>query len=306
MHHPDCEHFADGGMIRENQEIENNPDLSIDHSVLAHGLLHLLTKAGHTRSEDPERPAEDHIHAVRTGRKDLESKSEHILDLTHEHKIKTDPKRVESLREHLEDLRLNPQKLLDIGGDLGGSMPDHAAALAAKGAQVMNHFEMIKPKPSQLSPLSPVIPPSSMEEARYRRQLGIAEDPSSIYQSVKEGRLQPEDLNTVRALYPKLLGKMQEHLTGAIVNAKTQEKPIAHKQRMGLGMVLGQPLGFIDSPQAAQAIIKANGTPQQPAPPPIGKGKKTGATAQTQKTIDKVNDLYETPLEASQIAMKQS
>src|SRR5665213_2708296 len=51
-HHEDFEHYAEGGQVEANQEFEQNPDLSLDHSIVAHGLLHLLTKTGHSRSED--------------------------------------------------------------------------------------------------------------------------------------------------------------------------------------------------------------------------------------------------------------
>lgn len=302
-HSPECEHFADGGEVQANQEFQNNPDLSFDHSVVQHGLNHLLTKTGHSKSEDPNRVAEDHLDSVRRGRKALEVHSKNLFETSKEHQIESDPAHVESLKAHLYDLRMDPSKVLDVGGSLGGVLPDHAGMFGAKTATIMNYAEAIRPKSQQLNPMSAPIPPSKMDEAKYQRQLAVAEKPQIIYQAIKGGTLQPDDLHTVQTLYPKLFEQMRNQATESIINSRTDGKEIPYKQRAALSLLIGQPLDYTQSPAAAQAIIMANGGAQSSQQKPQEK-KKSGATAQTQKTIAKTDDLYETPIESSLIDKK--
>jgi hypothetical protein len=301
-HQPGCEHYADGGMVAENAEIHNNPELSIDHTILHDGLLHALTKAGHTKSEDPNRVVDEHLDAIRRGRKELENHSKNILETKKEHRIESNPNHVADLKTHLEDLNANPHKLLELGGSLADSLPDHAGALGAKAAAVMNHLQAIKPKPQQLNPMSEPIPPTKGDESRYNRQLAIMQNPAMLYQGIKDGTLSPEDLNTARAVYPKLVERMRDQTTSALIDAKTQGKHVSYKHKHGLGALLGQPLDWSQSPAAAQAIIAANGT-QQPQGAKGGK-KKTGATAATLKQINKADSMEASPIEERQMERK--
>jgi len=303
-HQPGCEHFADGGMIEANNEITTNPELSLDNAIISHGLAHLLTKTGHSKSEDPMRAAHDHIDHIRRGRKELEHHSKNIFETKKEHQIKSDPEQVKELKSHLEDFQINPHKLLELGGSLNDSMPDHQGALGAKMAAIMNHMHLIKPSPRQMDPMSAPIPPTKIEEAKYHRQLALMQNPMLAYQGVKDGMINPDDMQTLGAVYPKLLDKMKTQTMGALVDSRMQEKPVSYKHKMGLGTLLGQPLDYTQTPAAAQAIVMANGGAQAPSQQQKGKEKKSGATAQTQKTIEKTDSLAETKTEESLIEQK--
>ena len=66
---------------------------------------------------------------------------------------------------------------------------------------------------------------------------------------------------------------MKTQTTGALIDAKTQEKPISYKHRLGLGKLLGHPLDFSASPMASQAIMRANAVAQAPQQQPEKKSK---------------------------------
>ena len=55
LHKDDCEHYASGGVIAENQKFQNDPNYALDHTAISHGLLGLLTKVGHSKSHDPHK-----------------------------------------------------------------------------------------------------------------------------------------------------------------------------------------------------------------------------------------------------------
>lgn len=296
-HQESCEHFADGGQVEANQEIGANPALTVDHAVVAHGLLHALTRTGHSKSENLNRPAEDFIEHAHRGRKALRSHAEHHFDSKHE-LPESHGGETEALKTYLAGIRNNPSQLLETGSLPG--LPDHSAALGAKAATASDYFDAIKPKQALPGPLDPVVPPDKMAEQNYNRQLGIAERPLSILAKVRDGTIIPSDLQTLSTLYPNLAQSIQSQAFEALVSAKTNGTKIPYKHKMGLSFLLGQPLDATMTQSAMQAIMQANAGAQTESQGMPGKRSKEGATAATQKTISKVDDLYKTSLEKIQ------
>lgn len=300
-HHESCEHFASGGQVEAQQEFTQNPDLAVDHVAVSQGLHHLLIKSGHTKSENPHKTAQDFLEASQRGRKESQSHSKAVFE-KHD-PVKPDAHRITELKNHLQHLQENPQKLLDIGGDLHSSLPDHAAALGAKTASVVNYFSALKPMASQAAPLDDVTPPSNLQSQHYDRQVALAEHPLHALQLAKEGRLQPEDLKTISTLYPKLHQSIMSGVMDSIVQAKIDKKEIPYKQKVGLSQLMGQPLDSTLSPASMMAIISSQGGSPAPQTAPK-KGSRSGPTAQTQKTIKEADDMALTPLQARQVNRK--
>lgn len=304
-HKPDCEFYSDGGQVEENQEFASHPDLSLDHAIVNHGLLHALTKTGHSRSEDPTRVLVDHRDAARRGRRELQGHSKNLFSQHKDHRIDSDDAHADALGAHLDDLEMNPTKALDVGGALGEQAPAHAAALGAKTATVMNHFRAMKPKSQQFQPIDEVQPPSKEDQANYKRQLAIAQRPQSVIQGMRDGTTSPDDLATLHAIYPKLAQTMQNQAGEALIDAKTNGTEIPYKQKMTLSMMLGQPLDSTMTQGAMMAIIQANGgAKSEQNPEPQKGGKKSGATAATLKAIDKADNMALTPLQKIQTDSK--
>jgi hypothetical protein len=291
-HHKDCEYYAEGGQVEEQQQIHDNPTLALDHIGANNGLLHLLTKTGSNgQSKNPHKHLEDFIDHSKKGGKSVKS---HIAKLMGPEKydMKPDKEGVSALKNHLDSLEMNPEKALDVGGHLGQTLPDHAAALGAKTANALNYFQSIKPRPSQLGPLDRVTQKDKGHEADYDRQLAIAQNPMLTLQHVKKGTIQPQDLKTLHALYPALGQSLVEKSGDALIDSQSKGVKVPYAQKQGLSELMGQPLDSTMAPGVMQLLIKANAPPQ--APQPQGKSKKSGTTASTQKAIDKDVDLSAT------------
>lgn len=294
-HHADCEHFADGGVVEENNELFSKPSLAVDHAVAAHGLLHALTKTGHSKSENSNKAAEDFIDHSRRGRKLMQSHASAHFDPKHDDVVPGKDE-ISGLKNHIDDIRTNPNAMLDTGGNLGLSA--HSSALAAKAVTVSDYFEALKPKQPQPGPLDSKLPPSRIHSQNYDRQIGIAERPLSILGRVKNGTIQPADIQTLSTLYPDLLKSIQEKTFESLVAAKAKGAQIPYKQKMGLSMLLGQPLDSTMTQPVMQSIMQANaGAQTKTQGAPQG---KSGATAETQKTIKGVDKLYLDPLQKIQ------
>ena len=181
-HEMNCEHFAEGGQVEANQEFEAHPGLALDHAIVAHGLLHALTRTGHSKSENMNKPAEDFRDHANRGRKAVKSHADAHFQPKPEHPA-VDKSEIEALRSHLDSIRENPAQLLDSPGLPG--LPAHNAALGAKAAAASEYFDALKPKQTIPGPLDDTTPPDKLSDQNYRRQLGIAERPLSILGRVR-------------------------------------------------------------------------------------------------------------------------
>lgn len=295
-HQENCEHFATGKEVSDNQEMMSNPDLTVDHTVAQHGLLRTMTHTGTSRSADDNRPVQDFVEHARKGRAKAH---EHVN--THFEKAKTprEDGNLEPLKKHLNHLHENPGAILNVGGNLGHAMPEHVAALTAKTTAAAMYLKSIKPSGEQAGPMDRVMRPDKQAVLNYDRQMQIAEQPLSILPRIKNGTVQPQDMVTLVTLYPQLAQSLKSKAFEKVVDAQTTGKAIPYKQKLGLSHLLNMPLDSTMTPQAMQAIIMSAPAPQPP------QAKKGGATAQTQKTIDKADAMEATPLQSRQINKKQ-
>ncbi len=290
----------------EKQDPEKIADLIHEHPLSGGAsrkslspIMGRLAQPLQSQEPHPEglRSAIDYLNSSMKGQDKLKS---HFSGLLGSGKMKVDETKEsrDQLKKHLDSLQEDPSQMLDIGGSLGHYLPDHAAALGYQSAIATQYLNGIKPKTTQLAPLDTLEATDKAAEAKYDRQLDIAQNPLLVLQHVKDGTLLPSDLMTVSTLYPGLHKVMVKQATEQLVEAKTKDMEIPYKQKQTMSMLLGQPLDFTQSPMAMQAIMKSS-LPMQEPQEPQGKGqKRSGATAAELKQINKVDEMYETPLEA--------
>lgn len=215
-------------------------------------------------------------------------------------KRKPDQKGREALKKYLEEVKENPQKLLEVGGSLGHYMPEQAASLGALAATSTQYLDSLKPKPMQNLPLDAMQPVDKNAEAKYDRQLDVAQQPLLILQHVKDGTLQPQDLVTLKTIYPGLYKSFLDKAGEALITAKHEKTEIPYKQKRALSMLLGTPLDSTMTTASMQAIIKSQG-PQQVQQQAKGPKKATSVEI---NQINKVDKLAQTPIESRQIDSK--
>lgn len=216
-------------------------------------------------------------------------------------KLKPDDNARTALNDHLKSLQEDPSKLLNIGGNLGHYMPHQATKLGALGTTAIQYFDTIRPKPIQNAPLDTVPKVDKMAEGKFNRQLDIAQQPSLAIQHVKDGTLQPNDLVTLKTLYPGLHESMVQKAGQALIKAKNDKIELPYKQKRSLSLLLGQPLDSTMTTGAMQAIMKAQG-PQQMNNQAKAQKKPSLDTEFAQ--INKADKMSLTPLEARQVDRK--
>lgn len=256
-HNEDCAHFASGGEVADNQQFAQDPAMALDHVILEKGLHHVLTKTGHARVKHH---GAEFLDNARRGKKSLDTHAKNLLNPKAE-PIMANADDTKALGEHLESLRMNPASAQDVGGSLGDALPDHQLHLAEKLARASNYFSAIKPFAGHGGSLDKIMPPSKKEQSHYERQLAVAQNPALVYQRAKEAQLQPSDMDTLEAVYPKLHQAMVAKAGDAVVDHKAQGLELPKHAKRGLSTLMKQDLGFLQTPLAMQAIIHAN-TPE--------------------------------------------
>lgn len=293
-----------------NQEHEKAAEHMQGHLVVGNIAIKKLTPILHRlsgplleQSGNPEalRSSVDYLHSAIKGHDALNNHLSQAFD-TKSMDVKHDEKRVEGLKKHLDEIDADPSKALDIGSLLGHYLPTHAAANGALTAAAVDYFKQLKPMKTQMAPLDAITPLDKMAEAKYNRQLGIAENPMLVLKHAKDGTLQSQDLTTIKTLYPGLAKSIADKMTEALIDSKTKGTSLNYKQKQGLSQLMGQPLDSTMTSTSAQAIIQAN-SPKH-APPTPGKGGNQKATKTAVETSEKVNKLYQTTLQARQINKK--
>lgn len=258
-----------------------------------------------SNDHDPEalRSSVDYMNSAIRGHDSLKS---HMGKTIGKDKLSIEPDKesVEKLKKYLENIKENPAQLLDVGGGLGHYMPEHAADLGVLAAKATQYLNAIKPMQQQDHPLDEISPPDKSAMEAWNRHLDIAEKPLIILRHVKEGTLLPQDILTLQTLYPGLHKSMVDKAGESLIDAKNNNKEIPYHQKQSLSLLLGQPLDSTMSPENMQAIIKSAGTQQVQQAQMKNKISQDKATAVELKQINKVNQLYQTPLEAREIEKK--
>lgn len=190
----------------------------------------------------------------------------------------------------------DPQNALQGGDLIAHYLPNHAAGLGELTAKAVNYFNSLKPQQPVNNPMDATPPISKVAEANYNRQLDNAQQPLMLLQHAKKGTLQPQDVTTIRTLYPGLHDQMIRGITEQIINNKNAAMALPYGVKNSLNLLIGgKALDSTMTPSAAQAIIKSQ-EPPQANQPQQKKGRNPSGAELSQ--VNKVNALYQTPEQA--------
>lgn len=168
------------------------------------------------------------------------------------------------LDKQLKALQENENGLLDIGGKVPAYLPKEGTALAQLGANAVNYLNSLRPAPAKQSPLDPEPQVTPEQKNAYVRALQIAEQPLVVVEKIKDGTLLPQDMMTLKTVYPALYTKLASQLTQNLMDAVSNDVKVPYPTRMSLSLFLGQPLDSTLLPMNIQAAqIQAAIAPMQ-------------------------------------------
>lgn len=199
----------------------------------------------------------------------------------------------DKLDKIVDKYKENPDEFMKLtSSEIGHYMPEHQQAMTANLISRLNYLAQQKPMPYKNSPLDREVMPTKAQESRYQSALTIANQPLVILEKAKNGTLKPSDIQDIQALAPDLYNKLIQQISDKMINHKAEEEPIPYNTRMGLSLLLGQP---VDSTMKPESIIAAQPKPTQQSQPQAQGSVKKGTS-----TLGKNNRSYMTPEQASE------
>lgn len=105
--------------------------------------------------------------------------------------------------------------------------------------------------------------PSDSDLASYERRVSTAENPARAILDFGKGKISSEALQTLGALHPDMLGRLQKGLNDAIMTGNIK---LSYPQRLNIGQILGVRADSSLDPQFVMAM-QANHSSQGPGAP---------------------------------------
>lgn len=127
---------------------------------------------------------------------------------------------------------------------------------------------------------------SKSEIAKFERYVRAVEEPLSVIEDLKEGRMSPEAVEALKAVYPQMFAQIQQSVLQRIADNK---QPVSQQAKLQLGLLLGIPTTpslTPDSIMRSQALY----APSQPQGQQQGAGSPkaiAGISESRQTSIDK-------------------
>lgn len=145
---------------------------------------------------------------------------------------------------------------------MGPSFPTVATSYQKSALSSMSYLAQQMPKERPINPQSPqagAIKPSDAEKAKFVRQFGAIEDPTSLLHAAGKGVLTRDMVDAVAATKPATLKDLQSHVTAEL---KTLKEALDPPQAASVKMILGEPVfdrPIAPMPQPKQQVTTAGG-----------------------------------------------
>lgn len=213
---------------------------------------------------------------------------------------------LKDLSDRIDHLASNFNSQLEIGQNLQHYMPDHAQAAASTAGAAIGYLQSLKPTQPQMSPLDTPGVISKAAQYKYDRQLAIAQQPLMVLKHAADGTLIPQDITTIKTIYPTVLANMQQNLSQELIQHTSGGSIVPYKQRYGLGMILGQPIDSTMTQGALQSAIHANAGASAAAQAQNASPKPHKQSQANISQQEKVNSMSATPLQARAMQRKET
>lgn len=195
---------------------------------------------------------------------------------------------LDKLDEQFKSLNSDPQKM---GVNLP-LLPEHSMYANKQLMAQSMYINQQRPNPQPVSMLDHTPAVTNQQKSSFKQTLRIAQQPMSILQRVKDGTVTPKDAQDIKALYPEFADHIAKSLLSEVAKAKASDTHIPYTTRLGLSLVIGQPLDSTMSPQSIQA---AQPVPRQPQQAAQGAKSKGEGQKHSTSSLSKVAGSFKTP-----------
>lgn len=193
------------------------------------------------------------------------------------------------LDKSLQKIDAEPQRLINVAGATGHYMPEHATAAGQVAANAVNYLKSVRPNNEPRSPLDTKVPPTLQQKNAYNRALDIAQQPLVVLHRIQQGRLTPQDVVAFKSMYPALYGRISQKIMDNLADHVQKGNTVPYRTRIGLSLLLGQPLDSTLTPEGIQAA-----QPKQPMAQPGTATQPQSNPKHSMTALNKVPSMYQT------------
>jgi hypothetical protein len=170
-----------------------------------------------------------------------------------------------NITDQVQNLANNPEALVEHMSRKMGPLSTYAptvAGMAHTVAAAATSFLASKvPQKPPTTPLQTQEEPSQSEIFNFSQYYNAINNPTSILKSAKNGTLTQQQVEAVKAVYPRLFGEMQKAITEEVVSKKNANK-IPYQHKLMISMFTGHQSDSALSPLGMGANQLALGASQ--------------------------------------------
>jgi hypothetical protein len=116
--------------------------------------------------------------------------------------------------------------------------PKTAFAIQNKMAVAASFLSAKAPRGLKTSVLSPKYQPSKSEINKFARYYNTVKSPTSVLKKIKTGSVLPEEMETLKVVYPQLLAEMQGSIMEQLAEHMANAKNLPYQTKLGLSAFL--------------------------------------------------------------------
>lgn len=180
-------------------------------------------------------------------------------------------KRASVAQKRIAALVANPEAVANRTAALTGGMHETSPGVASKVAMNLTRsvaflHSKFPPNP-HVDPLSPKRERklSQTEATKVVRYVDAAENPAGILDRFERGKVTPEDVETLKVLYPTVYADLQTKTLDQIATSMASGKPISFETRIRLGALFGVPADPSQDPRIQKYLQNNIATATQQA-----------------------------------------
>jgi hypothetical protein len=146
--------------------------------------------------------------------------------------------------------------------------PEHAAMMNASKVRISNYLQSLVPEKYPAHLPFDKKPDQTKQEKTFDKASRLALHPLSILQTVKDGRLNSDDMKHFTSMYPDVHEYLKKKITEKIVDAQMKGEKPPSKSRSSMSLFMGTPLeSTLTQPMiaAAQMSFSSDQPPGGPA-----------------------------------------
>lgn len=195
---------------------------------------------------------------------------------------------------------LPTDKLIDhfanLHNTLDAAAPNLAPHIYSTAANAVQFLNSKLPVGGNELPGDQTISPSQAQQKKWLDLHDTVNNPSSVLDHIRDHTIHSGHIDALKSVYPDLHQEMSQKMIEELGNLKATGQTIPYQRKLSISKFIGAPIDSTMTFQSMQAILQSatgNQPPQSQVQP-----KKASGTAL--KQVDKVNSIYQTPIQAQE------